>query len=173
MWFLIKAAFWFTVVLVLLPVFHSDEAAVPGAAKVTGVEQATSARSPADPAVDIGQTVSAASEALGYITAICSEKPDVCVKGSEALTALGHRARDGARIAYELLDAQFGGEQPVREAGDALMTGTVPAGLARNALQALPPKPAEGPALRTEPVADVLPGLGRIPVPEKRIEPQG
>ncbi|PYE36016.1 hypothetical protein C8J35_102400 [Rhizobium sp. PP-F2F-G38] len=155
MWFLIKAAFWFSLVLVLLPIFGTEEAAQP--------ETTAGAR------MDIGQTVSAASEAIGYISAICLEKPDVCTKGAETFNALGHRAKDGARIAYQLLETQFGDEKTASAGdtvtpGDAVTTGTVPE-------QALPPAaPAAAEPALSETHEDL--GFTRIPVPEKRIPPK-
>ncbi|PYE28805.1 hypothetical protein C8J32_101665 [Rhizobium sp. PP-CC-3A-592] len=165
MWFLIKAAFWFSLVLVLLPIFGTEDAAQP--------EAAAGAR------MDIGQTVSAASEAIGYISAICLEKPDVCTKGAETFNALGHRAKDGARIAYQLLETQFGDEKTASAGdavtpGDAVTTGTVPE-------QALPPvartdaaqpvaAAAEPALLEPETIEDL--GFTHIPVPEKRIPPK-
>ncbi|WP_246664923.1 DUF5330 domain-containing protein [Neorhizobium sp. P12A] len=95
MWFLIKTAFWFSLVLVLLPVFSS---------------QSTS-RLESDPKVQVSDAVSAATGAFQYVSALCYERPDVCVKGGETLTALGYRAREGARVAYEFLDQQLGNGQ--------------------------------------------------------------
>ena len=94
MWFLIKGTFWFSLVLVLLPFLNAESAAT--------LEKG--------PTVQLGDTFSAASEAFGYVTAICLEKPDVCEKGAETFVALGHRAREGARIAYQFLDTQFAEE---------------------------------------------------------------
>ena len=91
MWFLIKGTFWFSLVLVLLPFLNAESTAT--------LEKG--------PTVQLGDTFSAASEAIGYVTAICLEKPDVCEKGSETFVALGHRAREGAKIAYQFLDTQF------------------------------------------------------------------
>ena len=91
MWFLIKGTFWFSLVLVLLPFLDAE----------------SSAKLEKGPTVEIGDTFSAATEALNYVTAMCLEKPDVCEKGSETFVALGHRAREGARIAYQFLDTQF------------------------------------------------------------------
>lgn len=160
MWFLIKAAFWFSLVLVLLPIFGTEEAAQPQAA--------------AGARMDIGQTVSAASEAIGYIGAICLEKPDVCTKGAETFNALGHRAKDGARIAYQLLETQFGDEKTAAAtpadaatAGDAVTTGTVPE-------QAMPPVAPSAAAAAEPALSETHEDLGftRIPVPEKRIPPK-
>lgn len=94
MWFLIKGTFWFSLVLVLLPFLDAE----------------SSAKLEKGPALEIGDTFSAASDAIHYVTAMCLEKPDVCEKGSETFVALGHRAREGARIAYKFLDTQFAEE---------------------------------------------------------------
>lgn len=111
MWFLIKGAFWFSLVLVLLPLFDTD------AAKT--LEQG--------PNVEIGDTFSAASEAVGYITALCMQKPDVCEKGAETFVALGHRAREGARVAYKLLDSQFADPAAKSDAARAALDQPLPA----------------------------------------------
>ena len=102
MWFLIKGTFWFSLVLVLLPFLNAESSAT--------LEKG--------PTVQLGDTFSAASEAIGYVTAICLEKPDVCEKGSETFVALGHRAREGALIAYKFLDTQFA-DETVANAGPA------------------------------------------------------
>ncbi|SPZ33718.1 conserved exported protein of uncharacterised function [Agrobacterium tumefaciens] len=63
MWFLIKGTFWFSLVLVALSYFGSsnDPTKEPSA-------------------FDLPSAVSAAGEAYRYVSAICIEKPDVCVK---------------------------------------------------------------------------------------------
>ncbi|KWT80031.1 DUF5330 domain-containing protein [Agrobacterium radiobacter] len=90
MWFLIKGTFWFSLVLVALSYFGSsnDPTKEPSA-------------------FDLPSAVSAAGEAYRYVSAICIEKPDVCVKGAETFHALGERAKEGAKVAYELLDKQL------------------------------------------------------------------
>lgn len=150
MWFLIKGAFWFSLVLVLLPLFDTDA--------TQKLEQG--------PAVELGDTVSAASEAISYLSAMCLQKPEVCEKGAEAFVALGHRAREGAHVAYKLLDSQFADpselaaalDQPLPAAAtaeadaDNVVTGTVAV------------KPAT-------PAADAL--LEIIAIPTPRPDPAG
>ncbi|MDQ0319580.1 hypothetical protein QO002_001718 [Pararhizobium capsulatum DSM 1112] len=157
MWFLIKGTFWFSLVLVLLPFLDTTSTKT--------LENG--------PKVNVGDTVSAATEAFTYISAICVQKPDVCEKGAETFVALGHRAREGARIAYQFLDTQFA------EPGDAVMTGTITDPVAKviteNPIEAAPAKyvtidPAAD-AATTEAEAADAPFM-RIPVPEKRIEPR-
>ena len=98
MWFLIKGTFWFSLVLVLLPFLNAE----------------SSAKLEKGPTVAIGDTFSAASEAIEYVSAICLQKPDVCEKGAETFVALGHRAREGARVAYQFLDTQFADEEAAK-----------------------------------------------------------
>ncbi len=90
MWFLIKGSFWFGLVLVALSVFSPESFDNAG-----------------HPQLQLSDAFTAASGAYDYMTGMCSEKPEVCTKGGETLTALGYRAREGARVAYELLDSQF------------------------------------------------------------------
>lgn len=113
MYFLIRMAFWFSLVLVMLPLFSTQ----------------STQRLEGDPKVEFSDAFSAASGAYEYLSAMCSEKPDVCVKSAETFTALGHRAREGARVAYEFLDSKFGDEEPAK-AVTALQ-------------QPMPPMPAE------------------------------
>lgn len=94
MWFMIKGAFWFSLVLVALPVLspHSREA-LDGA-----------------PPVEVADSVAAAIAAFEDIKQICVRKPDVCETGGKTFAALGVRAKEGARVAYEFLDAKFAGD---------------------------------------------------------------
>ena len=108
MWFLIRAAFWFSLVLVMLPIF--DEDATDRLSKEKGVE--------------ITDALGAAAGVISYASDLCAQKPEVCVKGAETFSTLGVRAREGARVAYTYLDTQFADEAAVK-AADAVKTGTV------------------------------------------------
>jgi len=110
MWFLIKGAFWFSLVLVMLPIFDQD--ATDRLSQEQGVE--------------LTDALGAAAGLISYATDLCSEKPDVCIKGAETFSTLGHRAREGARVAYTYLDTQFADEEATAKA-DAVLTGTVAA----------------------------------------------
>ncbi|WP_064706637.1 DUF5330 domain-containing protein [Rhizobium bangladeshense] len=111
MWFLIKGSFWFGLVLVLLSVFSTE-----GSDKLAD-----------GPQLQLSDAFLAASGAYDYLTGMCSEKPEVCAKGTETLTALGYRAREGARVAYELLDSQFTDEQTTTARLAEPANGTAPA----------------------------------------------
>lgn len=132
MWFLIKGTFWFSMVLVLLSYFGSRPQ----------TEDAGSA-------LNVADAISAATDAYAYVSEICSVKPDVCVKGAETFAALGERAREGALVAYQLLDRQFGDDTKDKAAAageaadaisDVIVTGTV------NAPQGTVPTPRAKPA---------------------------
>lgn len=129
MWFLIKGSVWFAAVLVVLSYFSSKPAD-----EIQGVS-----------ALQVSDAFTAATQAYQYVSAICAEKPDVCEKGGETLSALGIRATEGARVAFELLDNQFGAKQvavaeladpdpvsmpekqtAVASASDQVFTGTIP-----------------------------------------------
>jgi hypothetical protein len=83
------------------------------------------------------------------------QKPDVCEKGAETFVALGHRAREGAKIAYLFLDQQFA------EPSDTVTTGTITAPIPTAAVTTEDPASAEA-----EPL------FNKIPVPEKRLDPK-
>jgi len=131
MWFLIKGSVWFALVLVVLSYFGTQpqsETVAPSALEMT-------------------DAVTAATQAYQYLSAICIEKPDVCEKGAETFSALGLRAREGARVAFELLDKQFADEAPV------LAEAAEP--------QPMPQKPLAADAISTGAIATV-------PLPQKR-----
>lgn len=99
MGFLFRMGFWFALVLLILPFnFGQDD----GQAKVSPIE-----------------TFFAARDAVSDIAGICERQPAVCETGQSALQTIGVRARESARIAYELLDEHFG------EKDKSMATGSV------------------------------------------------
>jgi hypothetical protein len=110
MWFLIRGVFWFSLVLIMLPIFDNE----------------ASTRLKNEEGVELTDALGAAAGAISYMGELCSEKPDVCVKGAETFTTLGSRAREGARVAYTYLDTQFSDEER-KKAADEVLTGTVAA----------------------------------------------
>jgi hypothetical protein len=100
MGFLIKSAFWLSLVLLFIP-FD----AVDGGQKADTVSPVIALQAAREAASDIGN--------------ICARKPEVCTVGQEALHTIGVRARAGARLAYEMLDKHT-------DRGDAgLTTGSI------------------------------------------------
>jgi hypothetical protein len=102
MGFLVRMAFWFSLVLLVLPLDTGDP-------------------SSETPSVGAIQAFLAAREAVGDVTGICERKPEVCEVGKSAMHTVGIRAREAVRIAFEMLDENFG------EPDTATMTGAIPA----------------------------------------------
>lgn len=91
MWWLIKGSFWFSLVLILIPLFST----------------ASSERLANAPPMEMADAFSAVTGAYAYVTNICADKPDVCDKGAKTFTALGYRAKEGARLAFDYLNEKF------------------------------------------------------------------
>jgi microcystin degradation protein MlrC len=85
--FLLKSAFWLTIVLILLPTGGSKDSQ-------TSPEQQISA----------SEAVSAASAAVSDMKGFCARQPDACSVGSQVAVALGHKAQAGAKMLYEFLN---------------------------------------------------------------------
>ena len=99
MGFLIKSAFWLSLDLLVIP-FGNDE--------------------DGQPTVGAVQAFLAARPVVDDLSGLCERRPDVCEVGRAAMHTIGVRAREGARIAYGVLDEHFG------ETGDPVHTGSVP-----------------------------------------------
>lgn len=98
--FLIRMTFWFSLVLLALPL---DSGSNPdGTPKVGAIE-----------------AIIAAGEAMTDIAGLCERKPDVCETGKSAISTIGVRAREASRIAYETFD------QRRAEEADTTVTGSV------------------------------------------------
>ena len=84
MFFLLRVAFWLTIVLALLP---------SGGAKQSAQAQ-----------VGATDAVIAASAAVSDMTNFCDRQPDACVVGAQAAVAIGQRAQAGAKMVYEFIN---------------------------------------------------------------------
>lgn len=86
--FLLRMAFWLTVVLVLLP----------------------SAGSQPTPKLSVGalEAMTAAKATVTDMQSFCERQPEACTVGSQAAVAIGHRAQAGAKILYDYLSEHFG-----------------------------------------------------------------
>ena len=83
MFFLLRMAFWLSVVCVLLP---------------SGTKSTS-----ADANIDAKQAVTLASAAVSDVRGFCDRQPDACVAGGKVAVALGHKAEAGARTLYEII----------------------------------------------------------------------
>ena len=84
MGFLIKATFWFSLVLLALPLG-------------TGSDNAD------QPSIGPLQALAAARDAVGDIAGICDRKPDVCATGKEAMHTIAVRAKATVRMASDMM----------------------------------------------------------------------
>lgn len=145
MWFLIKGSVFFAAVLVVLSYFSN---------KPTTEADTLSPLQMAD-------AFSAATQAYQYVSAICTEKPDVCEKGADTFAFLGSRAKEGARVAFELLDEHFGDASKKPEVPSiALKADPNP--------EALPPKHDNDQAAVPGQINVAEQVTGSIPLPQKR-----
>ena len=92
MFFLLRVAFWLTIVLALLP--------------SGGAQQSAQAK------VGPTEAVVAAGAAVSDMSSFCDRQPEACVVGAQAAVAIGQRAQAGAKMVYEFINdhASHGGE---------------------------------------------------------------
>lgn len=118
MFFLIRMAFWFSLVLLALPLGPDGEHGAPGVNPI--------------------QAFFAAKEAVDDMAGMCERKPGVCEVGKAAMQTIGVRAKETARIAYGMLEENAAptpsdevgaliaaGEAAATEKTDAAATGSV------------------------------------------------
>lgn len=86
MFFLIRTAFWLSIVILLLP--------TPESMKTS------------DSGVGAAQAVTAASAAVSDVGQFCSRQPGACEVGSQALVHFGHKAQASAKWLYEKFTAK-------------------------------------------------------------------
>lgn len=84
MFFLLRVAFWLSIVLVLLP---------SGDYRPKGHE----------PKIGAADAVNAATAAVSDLSGFCSRQPDACEVGGQAAIAFGQRAQAGARYLFDVL----------------------------------------------------------------------
>lgn len=89
MFFLLRTAFWLSIVIMLLPT--PDSMKTPDG-------------------VGAAQAVSAASATVSDMKQFCQRQPDACEVGSQALTQFGHKAQASAKWLYEFLSEKLGTE---------------------------------------------------------------
>jgi hypothetical protein len=99
MFFLVRVAFWLTVVLVLLP---SGGSTPSGSANVGATD-----------------AIVAASAAVSDMSNLCDRQPKACEVGAQAAVAIGHRAQAGARMVFDFLS-----EHSIRGDGGLVTNGS-------------------------------------------------
>ena len=102
MFFLLRMAFWLSIVLILLP---------------SGASQPV--QSPND--VGASQAISAASATVQDVRGFCTRQPDACSVGSQVAVSLGYRAQAGAKMLYDFLTDKLAS----RDSGSTSRTGSI------------------------------------------------
>ncbi len=83
MMFLLRVAFWLSVVIILIP--------------------GGSPQPKAGTQVQAADTISAASAVVADMRQFCVRQPEACTVGSHAATTFGYKAQAGAKMLYEFL----------------------------------------------------------------------
>lgn len=104
--FLLRAAFWLSVVILLIPADPESGAEAP---RVTALQALVAARA-----------------TIADMSAFCDRNPDVCVTGGAAWQLFTEKAENGARMLYQLFDdgptADPAAVPPGREAANGTLT---------------------------------------------------
>jgi hypothetical protein len=104
MFFLLRVAFWLSIVLVLLP-----------SGDYRTKDQA--------PQIGAADAVNAATAAVSDLGGFCSRQPGACEVGGQAAVAFGQRAQAGARYLFDLLHDRISptatGSVPRAQAGNS------------------------------------------------------
>lgn len=110
MFFLLRVAFWLSIVVILLPADPS--------------KKADSTQAMVSPLEALGAAQAAVEDARGF----CQRKPEACEIGSQAIQTFGQKAQMGSKYLYEFLSDRFG-DTPEEKA-----TGTITARPGRQTL---------------------------------------
>jgi hypothetical protein len=153
MMFLLRMAFWLTIVFALLP-GHPKSASDTVATHAAGATNAVATMA-AETKVDPIQALGAASAAMSDASGFCGRQPQACAIGAQVLEVVGERAEAGARLVLSYVGAQIAEEKRKvaeraigRPATDTLTTddlgpawqGQAPAATAPIPAVPLPPK---------------------------------
>ncbi len=107
MFFLLRVAFWLSVVVILLP------------------SGPTSRTDPGRPQVGAVEALGAAQAAVNDARGFCSRRPDACETGSQAFHTFGQKAQHGAKILYEFLSDRFAEAPAATPRKDREETGSI------------------------------------------------
>ena len=117
MFFLLRMAFWLSIVLILLP---------------SGASQPV--QSPND--VGASEAISAASATVQDVRGFCIRQPDACSVGSQVAVSLGYRAQAGAKMLYDFLTEKLASHDggPTSHTGSITKAAPTPVNASQNTL---------------------------------------
>lgn len=143
MFFLLRMAFWLTVVCVLLP-------------------SGSNTTSP-DAQIDATQAASLATAAVSDVRGFCDRQPDACEVGGKVAVAIGHKAEAGARTLFEFISAKMNEKSPPADKAAAKFSSGQ--GSSQGSSQASDQVSATG----TLTASDMAPAWqGPVPLPPRR-----
>ena len=90
--FIIRTAFWLSLVILCLPVGSNDN-------------------NPSESVAGAAEAMSVARSAVGDFSKFCERNPGACDTGNLVVSSFGQKARYGAQIVYQYLDNKFGSEE--------------------------------------------------------------
>jgi uncharacterized protein DUF5330 len=143
MFFLLRTAFWLTLVLALIPFGSNFE-------------------STSEENVDPVSAFIAAQATVSDIGGFCQRNPKACETGGNALTTIGNRASNGVRVVYEYIGTQVSAKPEKPQ----LVTGSTASPQSNQPLQNF-----SGPSSWQPDVKNVSPletALGPFPRPKPR-----
>ncbi len=105
--FLIRTAFWLSLVILFIP---TGESAVPGDEQASDTTQ-----------VSAFEAIAAAQSTVSDFAGFCDRNPQTCETGSDALKVFGQKAQYGARKLYEYI-AEANAERNAASARDGIDT---------------------------------------------------
>jgi hypothetical protein len=104
--FLIRSAFWLSIVVLLIPADPGTGHEAPGASAINAL--------------------AAARGAVADLAGMCARRPEVCSEGGSALQSFGARAGTGAQWIYETIGGLSASTAPPSTRGTLTPTDTTP-----------------------------------------------
>ena len=101
MFFLVRMAFWLTIVLAILPTGSSEPQALANGSQIDAMD-----------------AMVAAGAAVSDMSGFCERQPETCKVGAQAAVAIGQRAQAGANMVYDFINERMakGETVPANEA---------------------------------------------------------
>jgi hypothetical protein len=135
MFFLLRVAFWLTLVLALLPSGQTQQSAQAGT-QVGAVE-----------------AVGAATAAVADMSNFCDRQPTACDVGAQTVITIGQRAQAGARMVFDFINDRLAKNAATGSIPDARMKSIPAYPGSQSTLRADDLEPAwQGPPSQTEAV---------------------
>lgn len=111
MMFLLRSAFWLTIVFALLPGLPDAGSKAGGGADAASPTPSTSTATSTAAGINPIDALAAAGAAVSDAGGFCGRQPQACAIGGEVIEAVAERAEAGVRFALSYVGAQIAGEK--------------------------------------------------------------